>query len=570
MSSQPPSPNPMGLNDLAADPELMNDFVLEAREHLTALELHLLALDQDPNNLEALHAIFRGFHTIKGLAGFLGLSKIQEVAHEVETVLDLARNGEIQIMPAQIDVILATKDYLNGCLNDLAEVHTTGAMPLAPDNAELLQSVRGLGKPADPVSQTLSTLSAAQEGPKEGEVPREAEAGGEGRGGESRSVKVDTHKLDFLVDMVGEMIIAQSLVMHDPDLAQAGQGRLARSLGQLARITGDVQRTAMSMRMIPIRQLFQKMSRLVRDLSRKTGKQVELEMSGEDTELDRLIVEELADPLMHMVRNSVDHGVETPEERVRTGKDPVARVALHAGHQAGHILLQITDDGRGLNGEKILRKAREKGLVDPTAQIPESEIFNLIFAPGFSTAEQVTDVSGRGVGMDVVKRQIQKLRGKIEIQSTPGRGATFSLKVPLTLAIIDGLLAGVGAETYIVPIFAVREMFRPTREMLSTVENRDEMVLVRGSLMPVVRLHRRFDVHPRSQDLCESLLIVTEAEGRRFCLVVDELKGKQEVVIKNLGGSLGQIRGVAGGAILGDGRVGLILDPDGLFSQVAA
>ena len=193
-----------------------------------------------------------------------------------------------------------------------------------------------------------------------------------------------------------------------------------------------------------------------------------------------------------------------------------------------------------------------------------------MFAPGFSTAEQVTDVSGRGVGMDVVKRQIQKLRGKIEIQSTPGRGATFLLKVPLTLAIIDGLLAGVGAETYVVPIFAVREMFRPTPEMLSTVENRDEMVLVRGSLMPVVRLHRRFDVHPKSQDLCESLLIVTEAAGRRFCLVVDELKGKQEVVIKNLGGALGQIRGVAGGAILGDGRVGLILDPDGLFSQVAA
>jgi two-component system chemotaxis sensor kinase CheA len=369
---------------------------------------------------------------------------------------------------------------------------------------------------------------------------------------------------------VGEMIIAQSLVMHDPDLALAGKGRLARNLGQLARMTGDVQRTAMSMRMIPIRQLFQKMSRLVRDLSRKTAKQVELEMVGEETELDRLIVEELADPLMHMVRNSVDHGVETPEERVRAGKEPVARVVLKAGHQAGHILLQIADDGRGLNPEKILRKAREKGLIEAGAQIPEAEVFNLIFAPGFSTAEQVTDVSGRGVGMDVVKRQIQKLRGKIEIQSTLGRGATFSLKVPLTLAIIDGLLAGVGAETYVVPIFAVREMFRPTREMLSTVENRDEMVLVRGSLMPLVRLHRRFDVRPRSEDPCESLLIVTEAEGRRFCLVVDELKGKQEVVIKTLGISMENIRGVAGGAILGDGRVGLILDLDGLFSQVAA
>jgi two-component system chemotaxis sensor kinase CheA len=565
VSSPPLNPHPMGLNELAADPELLNDFILESREHLTALELHLLALDQDPNNLEALHAIFRGFHTIKGLAGFLGLSSIQEVAHEVETVLDLARNGEIQIMSAQIDVILATKDYLNRCLTDLADVHTRGRAPAVLDNATLLQSVRGMATAASPVSDALSTLSAVQEAPKEAEAPA-----GDGRASESQSVKVDTRKLDFLVDMVGEMIIAQSLVMHDPDLALAGKGRLARSLGQLARITGDVQRTAMSMRMVPVRQLFQKMSRLVRDLSRKTGKQVELEMVGEETELDRLIVEELADPLMHMVRNSVDHGVETPDERARAGKEPVARVVLKAGHQAGYILLQITDDGRGLNSERILRKAREKGLVEATTQISEHEIFNLIFAPGFSTAEQVTDVSGRGVGMDVVKKQIQKLRGKIEIESTLGRGATFSLKVPLTLAIIDGLLAGVGRETYIVPIFAVREMFRPTREMLSTVENRDEMVLVRGSLMPVVRLHRRFDVRPRSEDLCESLLIVTEAGGRRFCLVVDELKGKQEVVIKTLGISLGHIRGVAGGAILGDGRVGLILDPEGLYAQAAA
>jgi two-component system chemotaxis sensor kinase CheA len=557
--------NEMVSNELAADPELLNDFILESREHLTALELHLLALDQDPNNREALHAIFRGFHTIKGLAGFLGLSAIQEIAHEVETVLDLARNGEIQILSAQIDVILATKDYLNGCLIDLAEVHGKGVAPAIPDNSGLLQSVRGMvTAKADPVARTLSALSTNQDAPREAEPPA-----AEGRGSESQSVKVETRKLDFLVDMVGEMIIAQSMVMHDPELALGEKGRLARSLGQLARITGDVQRTAMSMRMVPIRQLFQKMSRLVRDLSRKTGKQVELEMAGEETELDRLIVEELADPLMHMVRNSVDHGVEGPQERVRAGKEPVARVLLKAGHQAGYIILQLTDDGRGLNAEKILRKAREKGLVDPGAQPGEAEIFNLIFAPGFSTAEQVTDVSGRGVGMDVVKRQIQKLRGKIEIQSTPGRGATFFLKLPLTLAIIDGLLAGVGAETYIVPIFAVREMFRPSRDMVSTVENRDEMVVVRGSLLPVVRLHRRFAIRPRSEDLCESLLIVTEAEGRRFCLVVDDLKGKQEVVIKTLGASLGPIRGVAGGAILGDGRVGLILDPEGLLSQAA-
>ena len=564
---------PLHLNELASDPEMLSDFILESREHLTAVELHLLALDQDSRNPEAINAIFRGFHTIKGLAGFLGLPEIQEVAHEVETVLDLARNGDISITPPHIDVILASKDHLNLWLAELAEMQSSGKPPSIPDNAALLESVRALGKPAsapaeapkDPVAAALSGLSAsvaAQEPP-----PQEQES----RAGETRSIKVDTAKLDFLVDMVGEMVIAQSLVKHDPDLALAGKQRLTRNLAQLARITSDVQRTAMSMRMIPIRQLFQKMSRLVRDLSRKTGKQVELDLCGEDTELDRNIVEELADPLMHMVRNSIDHGVEPSAERVRAGKQPIGRVLLKAGHQAGHILLQVSDDGRGLDAEKILRKARQKGLVEEGAPLSESETFSLIFQPGFSTAEQVTAVSGRGVGMDVVRRQIQKLRGKVEIQSTLGQGTTFFLKVPLTLAIIDGLLVGVGSERYIVPIFAVREMLRPTEDMISTVENRDEMLLVRGALLPVVRLHRRFNVRPRSENLSESLVIITEAaKDKPFCLVVDELIGKQEVVIKNLGETLRDIPGVAGGAILGDGRVGLILDPEGLFGSAAA
>jgi len=547
------------LNDLAADPELIKDFIVESREHLSTVELHLLALDQDPANLDALHAIFRGFHTIKGLAGFLGLEAIQEVAHEVETVLDLARNAQIAITPEHIDVILASKDYVERWLAALEDMPEGATLPEVAGNGDLLVSIRAMGeREADAVPATLAKLAEAQES-----------APAQQASNESRSIKVDTQKLDYLVDMVGEMVIAQSLVEHDPDLALNGKARLSRNLQQLARITGEVQRTAMAMRMIPIRSLFRKMSRLVRDLSRKTGKQIELELYGEDTELDRNIVEEIGDPLMHMVRNAIDHGIEPPEDRVAAGKNPVARLILKAGHQAGHILLQVTDDGRGLNTEKILRKARERNLIDESARLTENEIFNLIFAPGFSTAEQITSVSGRGVGMDVVKKQITKLRGKIEIQSEAGRGATFFLKVPLTLAIIDGLLVGIGSENYVVPIFAVREMFRPTPDMLSTVEHRDEMVLVRGSLLPIVRLHRRFNVVPRSENLTDSLLIVTESEGKCFCLVVDRLMGKQEVVIKSLGGSLRNIRGVAGGAILGDGRVGLILDPEGLFGQAA-
>ncbi len=546
------------MNELSTDLELLGDFIVEAREHLGAVELQLVALDQNPGQMEVVHAIFRGFHSIKGLAGFLGLEIVQEVAHEVETVLDLVRQGTIRITPVHIDVVLASKDYLNRWLMELEKFHGGGKMSEIARDADLLASIRALttqseaAQSSDPVPAALNALGKAQD-------TAEAAPGKK----DARSIKVDTRKLDLLVDMVGEMLIAQSLIQHDPDLSIDGKPKLARNLTQLARTTGDLQRTAMSMRMVPIGQLFQKMSRLVRDLSRKTGKQVELEMIGEDTELDRNIVEELADPLMHMVRNAIDHGIELPEARARAGKNPNAKVTLKAACQAGYILIEVRDDGRGLDREKILRKARERGLP------ADGDPFQLIFSPGFSTADQVTEVSGRGVGMDVVKKQIQKLRGKIDVKSTPGEGSTFMLKLPLTLAIIDGLLVGVGTETYIVPIFAVREIFKPSAGQLSTLENRDEMVLIRGSLLPIIRLHRKFGVQPKSEDLCGGLLIVAEIEAKRFCLFVDDLHGKQEVVIKSLGETMRGIAGISGCAILGDGRVGLILDPEGLFSQRA-
>jgi two-component system chemotaxis sensor kinase CheA len=561
-------------NPLASDPELIGDFILESREHLTAIELQLLTLDQDPANSEAIHAIFRGFHTIKGMAGFLDLDAVRDLAHEVETVLDLARNAKLAITSAIIDRILESKDYLNVWMTELDAMLQTGKTPAAPEAGGLLDAIRSLvtGAPVSPAepaatpgAQGLAELAREVAAPPvEGaETSKPAEARPSG----ARSIKVETAKLDYLVDMVGEMVISQSLVRHDPDFGTSLKPRLARNLSQLARITDDIQRTAMSMRMIPVGQLFQKTSRLVRDLSRKAGKQVELELSGEETELDRNIVEELADPLMHMVRNSVDHGIEKPDERVAAGKPAQARVLLKAGHQAGHIVIQISDDGRGLPREKILKKAREKKLIEAGAEPTESEIFALIFHPGFSTAEKITDVSGRGVGMDVVRKQVQKLRGRIDVSSKPGEGTTFLLKLPLTLAIIDGLVVGVGDQRYIVPIFAVREMLQPAEEAISTIHGRQEMALVRGSLLPVIRLHQRFHVQPRHQNPWESLLIVAESGTKLFCLMVDELIGKQEVVIKSLGEGMRNIAGVAGGAILGDGRVGLILDPEGLFGS---
>jgi two-component system chemotaxis sensor kinase CheA len=281
-------------------------------------------------------------------------------------------------------------------------------------------------------------------------------------------------------------------------------------------------------------------------------------------------VEELADPLMHMLRNALDHGIEMPDERVTNGKAAMAKVELRAAHHGGHILIEIADDGRGINREAVLRKATERGLVQPGASLTDSEVFALIFEPGFSTAEKVTDISGRGVGMDVVKKHIQKLRGVIETQSTAGKGTTFRLKLPLTLAIIDGLVVGVGQERYIVPIFTVKEMLRPAPGMVSTIENTREIALIRDRVLPVVRLHRRFSVVPSTEDPLESLLIIAESQETEFCLLVDRLIGKQEVVIKSLGNSLKDISGVAGGAILGDGRVALILEMDAIFNAARA
>jgi two-component system chemotaxis sensor kinase CheA len=575
MSAERPESNtatPDPPNSLAADPELLGEFIVEAREHLAGIEIQALALEQNPGDTDAIHTMFRAFHTIKGLAGFLDLGAMQAVSHEVETILDMARNAQMQITHTVIDGILESKDFLNAWIASLDDASAGGDREPGPDPQVLLgriASLSGAGLPVcdQPENDSLQqlTLAVAADPVAELEPAATPPKGSEGtQSGVRRKdialVKVQTTKLDYLVDMMGEMVITQSLIRHDPDLGAEGKPRLARNLSQLARITDEVQRTAMSMRMVPIGQLFHKMSRLVRDLSQKNGKAVELLLEGENTELDRNIVEQLADPLMHMVRNALDHGIEPREARLKSGKSATAHVTLKAGHQSGHIVIHVADDGRGLDREKILRKAIDRGLTTTGAALTEAEVYNFIFHPGFSTADQVTDVSGRGVGMDVVRKQIQKLRGRVEIQSVRGQGTTFQLKLPLTLAIIDGLVAGVGRERYIIPIYTVREMLRPGPEMVSTVQGRVEMALVRGALLPIVRLHQSFDVEPRSTDPCDCLLIVAENGDKRFCLMVDELIGKQEVVIKSLGEKFQHVQGVAGGAILGDGRVGLILD----------
>mgnify|MGYP001249995684 CR=1 FL=1 len=549
-------------NPLAQDPQLIADFLLEAREHLGNIEARLLEIEQDAAAAEPINSTFRSFHTIKGLAGFLDFTVMQEVSHEVETLLDRARSGELRLDPARVDLILEAGDYLAGWLGHL-ERSARGQQSAAPPPPEaLIAKVRaaasgpsGEGGGAEPEREdgARSAPEPAGGGAAAAEPPRGAKRG------EAALVKVDTAKLEYLADMAGELVIAQSMLQHNPDLAGMRTPRLHRDLTQLARVTAEVQKTAMAMRMVPVGQLFRRMTRLVRDLARKSGKLAELELAGEDVELDRTIVEEIADPLVHMLRNSVDHGLEPPEERAAAGKPPAGRIQLSAWHMAGQIVIEIRDDGRGMDRERILAKARARGLVGAAEQLADSEVWQLIFHPGFSTAEKVTDVSGRGVGMDVVRRHVEKLRGRVETDTKPGAGTQFLIKAPLTLAIIDGLVVHAAGERYIVPIYSVREIFKAAPESVFTVEGKGEMALVRDRLLPVVRLARRLGI-ARPPGTEEELMIVGESEGFQFCLAVDSLAGKQEVVIKSLGGMFGRVRGIAGGAILGDGRVGLILD----------
>jgi two-component system chemotaxis sensor kinase CheA len=600
---------------LAQDPELLSDFIVESREYLTAIEAQVLTLERDPCDSEALHSVFRGFHTIKGLAGFLELWDVQKLSHEVEAILDRARNFQLTLSGTAIDAILQSADHLQRWLMHLetglrnqpstapewdedlfSRVRALSSSPAAADSApkSVAQSAPDFKpQPApesvpesvpdfkpeflpDSAPEGLSSMASAVAGggaAPEGTVaageasPAPAERARTERRSETLAIKVDTAKLDYLADMAGEMVIAESLVRHDPELNGTKNPRLQRNLAQLKRITTELQKTAMAMRLVPIGPLFRRMARLVRDLSLQFDKQVGMETEGDEIELDRTIVEALADPLMHMVRNALDHGIEHPKERLAQGKSVSARLLLRAQHQAGHVVIEIADDGRGLDREKILAKALQKGLIASAEGMTDSEVFNLVFEPGFSTAAQVTNVSGRGVGMDVVRRNVEKLRGRIEIRSTAHVGSSFLLKLPLTLAMIDGLVVGVGAEQYIVPLFAVREMFRPTEDTIWTVQQRSEMALVRDALLPVVRLYRRFHVKPKSEDPKQSVLIVAESESRRFCLLVDDLIGKQEVVIKSLGETFKNIPGIAGGAIMGDGRVGLILELDRLFKD---
>ena len=549
---------------LRDDPEMADLFVAEALDHLGTIEAALLALDARPRDRALLNDIFRPFHTIKGNAGALGITSVQEVAHRVETLLDLARSGTHAMGPSEVDVVLRAVDVLGAMIRDVrARLAGKPAADLAPVAQALMASLDMLiekgprakpGKRGNPARASAPAPAPVKEWATD---PIRAETL------DSTAIKVDTRKLDGLVDAVGELIIVQSLIQEDPALTRHLDARLAGNLGQLKRITAGLQRSAMALRMVPIRQAFQKVSRVVRDLGRKANRPVELVTTGEETELDRKMVEAITDPLMHMVRNSIDHAIEPEEIRVAAGKRAQGRITLSAFHQAGNIIVKIADDGRGLDTERIKAKAAERGLIPPGTSPSVEEIHLMIFEPGFSTADAVTEISGRGVGMDVVRRNIEDLRGRIEISSEAGKGTTFVIRLPLTLAVLDGLIVGVGRERFVMPTTGIRESLRPRPGQVHAVQGVPRLVQVRDSLLPLVRLGELFGL-PHETDPCSATIVVIEDAGSRVGLMVDTLLGKQEVVIKSLGPAFASVRGLAGGAILGDGRIGLILDAHGI------
>ncbi len=415
---------------------------------------------------------------------------------------------------------------------------------------------------------------------REAEAPPPMDAAGAGgkngarkRGAasqQSSSIRVAINKVDDLVDMIGELVITQSM------LSQIGENftvdmvdRMREGLAQLERNTRELQESVMQIRMLPISFAFNRFPRVVHDLSQSLGKKVELLVSGEGTELDKTVLEQIGDPLVHLIRNSIDHGIESPQQRIASGKSEVGMVSLNACHQGGNIVIEVADDGKGIDRQAVIEKAIRLGMVDGGEGLSDAEVFDLLFQPGFSTASAVTDVSGRGVGMDVVRRNVRTLGGNVEVVSTPGEGSTFTVRLPLTLAILDGQLLRVGNEIFIIPLVSIIESIQVNMDQVNSIANQTEVYKLREEYLPIVRLHERLQLEEGNRDLEQGLLVVVEADGRRAALLVDDLLGQQQVVIKSLETNFHKMVGLSGATILGDGTVALILDVAELIGDAA-
>ena len=594
--------------------EIVQEFLAEAQEMLEGLDNFFVQLEARPDDTSLLNEIFRAAHSIKGSAGFIGLTRIVEVAHHAENVLNQLRQGMMKAEPAVIDIILEAMDALKLLLE---EVHTgvqadvdidTLTMkldlllqwgedqsashesngPSAPHSEEAgmavppeeFEAAEPLSPSPPPSAEIVSHNPSPPPPPQSlSSAPPQSEASPAQSSGVEvdQTIRVETSRLDNVMNLVGELVLGRNRLVRlatdtsDDEDREKQQKDIAEAVIQLSRVTTDLQLAVIKTRMQPIKKVLGKFPRMVRDLSRKLGKEARLELSGEETELDKSVIEEIGDPLVHIIRNAIDHGLEMPEERLASGKSPEGVVKISAYQEGNSIVIEISDDGHGVNVERVRKKAIERNLISAADadRMSTDELVNLIFLPGFSTAEKVTDVSGRGVGMDVVRTNINKINGTVEIRSQNGLGSTFVINLPLTIAIIQALMVAIGEEVYAVPLQSVVETVKITESDIRTLSGA-EVLNLRNQVLPLLRLRDEFKIPGESHESAgkNRYVVVVQLGSRSVGLVVEALPYQEEVVIKSMGPILSGIRGMAGATITGDGKVVLILDVGEILQDI--
>ena len=604
-------------------------FFDEAQEHLESIEERAMKLGQGSADSETLNAIFRAAHSIKGGSGTFGFTQLTEATHEMETLFDALRKGEGVADASTVRLLLDACDAFKAhiarlkagekghdpamdALRATIVAYRAGRAGDAPA-AKAKGKARKEAAPPRPQPTEEAFFTEEEPAPKAAPAAPAAEAAkgsaygffdepapapapahpmrrasdraeekyglfeptGEGaqhnrRKGDASSIRVGVEKIDRIVNLVGELVIAQAMMQQAVGkLAREQDEHLSHSLATMDRNTRDLQQAVMSIRMMPMEFVFSRFPRVVYDVSSRLGKKVNLRTHGQETELDKELIELLIDPLTHVVRNAIDHGIESPEERARAGKPEAGTLTMRATHRGGSVIIEVSDDGRGLDRERIVAKARELGMPVEDSW-SDVQVWDVIFEAGFSTATEVTNLSGRGVGMDVVRRNIGSLGGAVSISSRKGQGTTITIQLPLTLAVLDGMIVGVGDEQYIVPLEFVAEAIMPAAADIKTIVNQPSLVAVRGEHLPIVRLEDVVQLDRAGASPPEPLCLVVEVDNRRAALMVDKLVGQQQLVVKSLESNLHSVPGVAGATILGDGRVALILDVTALTRSARA
>lgn len=584
----------------AVDDEFLQDFIVEATEHLENIESLVIDLEKNTSNEEIIHSMFRSFHTIKGLAGFVNQNLVQKIAHQTETLMDSCRKGKIEVSKEIIDLILNSADNIKKICNNIdltknrefiiqinshlqtleyfelqtVEIQNTNNKKIG----EILVEQKIIKQ--QEVKEVLEKQKTEYTDLKFGEIvvkeekakPQEIIQALKQQNKQSSTeeyMRISTNKVDSLVDMVGELMIAQSLIDQYATSKYATDSFFTANLGRMTRITKDLQNISMFLRMVSLKPTFQKITRIARDTINELGKNINFSTSGEETEIDRIVTERLLDPLVHLVKNAISHGIEeTDEERIKEGKSPQGNVTVNAYNKRGSIYIEISDDGKGINTDIVYKKAFEKGLIDPNKEYSEKEIQEFILLPGFSTLEVANNISGRGVGMDVVKTEILKAGGKVEIKSTKGQGSVFILKIPVNHAVMNGTIVDIEGSNYIIPTVNVKKILQPKEEQWISVQGTKSMIKVRNDIIQLLSISKLFKTGKEAEE--PKLAVIIELDQKFKALPVRNVIGRQEIVVKPAGKEFASLNFISGMSILGDGKVSLILDIECLFETEGA